>query len=90
MKRFIRPAIVVLISLALALTSAAATRLFLLPGTGNNLSAAAFFLQTTPTPEQVDRSEIGSTDGIVVMGFLLAVIVLVPILLRRKAWSQSQ
>jgi NADH:ubiquinone oxidoreductase subunit K len=88
MKRFLRPAIIILISLSLALTSAAATFIALQPNTGNHLSAAAFFLQTTPTPDQVDRSEVGSTDGIVVMGFVLAAIVLLPILLRRKAWSQ--
>ncbi|MFT3893078.1 MAG: hypothetical protein QM730_15725 [Anaerolineales bacterium] len=89
MKRLIRPAIIVLVSLALALMSAAATRV-ILPSAGDNLSAAAFFFQTTPTPEQVDRSEVGSTDGIVVMGFVIAVIVILPILLRRKAWSQPQ
>ena len=88
MKRFIRPAIIVLVSLALAAMSAAATRV-ILPSTGDNLSAAAFFFQTTPTPEQVDRSEVGSTDGIVVMGFVIAVIVILPILLRREAWSQQ-
>jgi len=89
MKRLIRSAIIILISLTLALTSVAVTH-FVLPGAGNNLAAAAFFLQTTPTPEQVDRSEVGSTDGIVVMGFVIAAIVLLPILLRRKAWFQSQ
>ena len=88
MKRFLRPAIIILISLSLALASAAATFIALQPSVGNHISAAAFFLQTTPTPEQVDRSEVGSTDGIVVMGFVLAAIVLLPILLRRRAWSQ--
>jgi hypothetical protein len=90
MKRFIRPAILLLISLSLALLSAAATHVVLLPGAGNNFSAAAFFLQTTPTPVQVDRSEVGSTDGIVVMGFVLVAIVILPILIRRRAWSHSQ
>jgi len=90
MKRLIRSAIIILISLTLALTSAAVTHIVLLPGTGNTLSAAAFFLQTTPTPAQADRSEVGSTDDIVVMGFVIVAIVLLPILIRRKAWSHSQ
>ena len=89
MKRFIRPAIVIGLSLTLALCSAALTRTFQPSGYGN-LSAAAFFLQTTPTPEQVDRSEVGSTDGIVVMGFVIVAIAVLPILLRRKAWMTSQ
>lgn len=89
MKRFLRSVIIILISLALALMSAAATHISL-PGSPNNLAAAALFFQTTPTPEQVDRSEIGSTDGIVVMGFVIVAIVILPILLRRKTWSQPQ
>lgn len=89
MKRIIRAAIVVTLSLALALTSAALTNI-ILPDAGSHISAAAFFLQITPTPTQVDQSQVGSTDGIVVMGFLLVAIVLLPILIRRKAWSQPQ
>jgi len=89
MKRLLRPAIIILLSIALALMSAALTQR-IQPKEGSTLAAAALFLQTTPTPEQVDRSEIGSTDGIVVMGFVLVVIVILPILLRRKAWSQTQ
>ena len=89
MKRIIRPAIFILVSLSLALISAAATYR-ILPNAGDHLSSAAFFFQTTPTPEAVDRSEVGSTDGIVVMGFVIVAIVILPILLRRKAWSQPQ
>jgi hypothetical protein len=89
MKRLLRPAIIILLSIALALMSAALTQR-IQPKEGSTLAAAAFFLQTTPTPEQVDRSEIGSTDGIVVMGFVLVVIVILPILLRRKAWAPPQ
>ena len=89
MKRFIRPVIVIGVSLTLALCSAALTRIVPPSGQGN-LAVAAFFLQTTPTPEQVDRSEVGSTDGIVVMGFVLVAIAVLPILLRRKAWMPPQ
>ena len=42
---------------------------------------------TTPQPEGV--SEIGSTDGIVAMGGIIVLIVLTPILLRRKQWIRS-
>jgi len=55
-----------------------------------NLGAAAFFLQTTPTPQPKDLSKVGSTDGIVAMGFFIALIIIVPILLRRKSWMQIQ
>lgn len=89
MKRLIRPAIILGVSLTLALLSAALTQA-VQPGGYGNLSAAAFFLQTTPTPEQVDISEVGSTDGIVVMGFVIVAIVVLPILLRRKAWMTPQ
>ena len=88
-RRIIRSVIIIGLSLALALTSAALTQ-YIIPGENSDLYTAAIFLQTTPTPEQVDRSEVGSTDGIVVMGFLIVAIVTVPILLRRKAWSQLQ
>lgn len=88
-RRIIRSAIIIGLSLALALTSAALTQA-IIPDDNATLSAAAFFLQTTPTPEKADQSEVGSTDGIVVMGFLIVAIVTVPILLRRKAWSQPR
>ena len=89
MKHLIRPVLIIILGIALALMSTALIR-SVPPREGSNLAAAAFFLQTTPTPEQVDRSEIGSTDGIVVMGFVLVAIVILPILLRKKAWSQTQ
>ena len=89
MNKLIRPAILIVVSLTLAILSAALTKT-IQPGGQGNLSAAAFLLQTTPTPEQVDQSEVGSTDGIAVMGFILVAIVVLPILLRRKAWNQTE
>lgn len=85
MKTFTRSVIVIAVSLMLALCSAAVTHT-VQPAGYRDLSVAAFFLQTTATPEPVDRSEVGSTDGIAVMGFVIVAIVIVPILLRRKAW----
>ena len=53
--------------------------------------AAAFLvLQPTSTPKPKDLSEIGSTDGIVFMGILIALIIIIPILLRRKSWMESR
>jgi len=58
----------------------------------DNLPAAARFLQTksltpTPTPTAI-ASTVGSTDGIVLMGIVIVLIVIVPILLRRKTWAK--
>jgi hypothetical protein len=55
------------------------------PGIDNS---AAFFLQTTATPQPEDQSEIGSTDGIVVMGVIIVLIVSIPILARRRQWMR--
>ena len=89
MKRFFRILIAIVISLAVALYSTALTSTFQ-PVRQGNLSAAISFFQPTPTPESVDLSQVGSTDGIVVMGFVIVAIVTLPILIRRKAWKESQ
>jgi hypothetical protein len=61
------------------------------PAIEGNFGAAAFFIiQPTSTPPPQDLSEIGSTDGIVTMGILIALIVIVPIFLRRKSWMESR
>jgi hypothetical protein len=50
-----------------------------------NLGAASLSAQvSTPTQNGEDLSEVGSTDGIVVMGFVLVAIVTLPLLLHRK------
>jgi hypothetical protein len=56
---------------------------------GEELGAAALYAQVTPTPPVEDRSEVGSTDGIVLMGVIIVLIVVVPILLQRKSWSSD-
>ena len=84
MKKLARPAITIVLSLTLALLSAALTSpapVFPLP----ELSGATL-LQTTPTPQAQDKSEIGSTDGIVLMGGIIVLIVFAPILISRKTW----
>lgn len=53
---------------------------------------ASLLLQTTATPQpddEKDRSEVGSTDGIVVMGVVIVLIVAIPILVRRKHWMRQ-
>lgn len=84
----LRPLIILTISLLIALSCAAATQI---AGTfgPNNTTTASLLLQTSPTPPvEEDRSEVGSTDGIVVMGGVIVLIVLVPILLQYKSWTQ--
>ncbi len=51
-----------------------------------NTSAAAIALQVTPTPTPTpqDASVIGSTDGIMLMGAVIAVIVIIPIIFRLR------
>ena len=85
MKRLIPPLITIGLSVVLALLSAALT--YSSPSQAQKaFPNSAPFLQTTPTPPQEDRSEIGSTDEIVIMGGVIALIVIVPILLRRNSW----
>ena len=90
MKRFLRPATILLISLLLVSFSIAFSRSISAQSaklTGN--TGAVLFFQTTATPQpQEDRSEIGSTDDITVMSFVIVAIIIIPILLQRKSWSQ--
>lgn len=51
-----------------------------------NLGAASLALQATPTPPAEDISEIGSTDGIFIMGVVIILIVTVPVLFPRKKY----
>lgn len=85
MKKLTRPAITIGLSLLLAIFSAALT--YSAPSsTQANLSATGFLVQVTPTPQVEDKSEIGSTDEIVIMGGVIAFIIITPIFLSRKAW----
>jgi hypothetical protein len=50
-----------------------------------NLGAASLSMQiATPIQPAEGVSEVGSTDGIVIMGFVLAIIVTLPVLFHRK------
>jgi len=88
MKKLVRPALVLGMCLSLALLSAALTY-STQPAMQADPTATASFPQPTPTPQPEDVSEIGSTDGIVAMGGIIVLIVITPILLRRKHWTRS-
>jgi hypothetical protein len=47
-------------------------------------SAGVMIQQPTPTPTTIPASEIGSTDGILVMGIVIVLIITLPILFRKK------
>jgi hypothetical protein len=89
MTKLMRPIITIGLGLVLAFSSAALSS-SKPPILQENPGATTFFLQTTPTPQPKDQSKVGSTDGIVAMGFFIAFIIIIPILLRRKSWRQSQ
>ena len=85
----LRPVALLGIGLIMAVLSAAVGKVS--PGMGeNNLLAAAQYLQIkSPTPTVTgDTSRIGSTDGIVLMGIVIVLIIVIPILLRRKTWGK--
>lgn len=89
MRRSLRPIITIVLGFVLALFSAALTYSTPPALTGTFGGAAGFFMQTTSTPPPRDLSEIGSTDGIVAMGVLIALIVIIPLLVRRKSWLEN-
>jgi hypothetical protein len=90
MKKMIPPITILIISLLLALAVVAFS------GTSSTelskfakYSNSAFFFQITTTPQPVeDRSEIGSTDGLTLMSIIIVMIIVIPIFLKRKTWSQ--
>ena len=53
-------------------------------GAGQNPRTASISMQITATAIPVGISEIGSTDGILIMGIFIVLIVLVPVLVYRK------
>lgn len=91
MKKHSRRLLIVIVGLILAMCSAAFTYSIAIQSAklSGNTSAALFF-QSTATPQPEDQSEVGSTDGIVVLGGVIALIVIIPIFLRRNDWMRSQ
>jgi hypothetical protein len=56
----------------------------LIISTFNGLAVSALRAQVTSTPLAEDQTVIGSTNGIVVLGFLIVLIVTVPLIFRRR------
>jgi hypothetical protein len=91
--RTLYPVLIVLTGIILALTSALASGKTVSavsePGhlINPDLARAALYQGNTPTPVADAVSRAGSTDGIMVMGIVIVIIVLLPILIRRSLWS---
>jgi hypothetical protein len=85
MKRLTPSLYTIVLSLVLALFIAAVT--YSAPSEARaGITTGDFFMQGTPTPQFEDRSVVGSTDQIVIMGGVISAIIIVPILLSRKSW----
>jgi len=87
MKRFTRPFIIPFLSLFMVLFSVAFNRSNHLQA--SNTGAAMFFKTTTQSHQQVDKSEVGSTDGITIMSFVIVALIVAPIYLQRRHWARS-
>jgi hypothetical protein len=72
-------------SLFIALVFALVTATLNQPVTAaQNPHTASISMQITPTLIAEGVSEIGSTDGILLMGFVIVLIVIIPVLVFRK------
>ncbi len=85
MKRLTPSLITIVLSLGLALFTAALTYSTPSEARANNANSD-LLIQATPTAQTGDRSVIGSTDQIVIMGGVIAAVIVVPILASRKSW----
>lgn len=90
MKRTTRVFIIFILASLLAMVLTAFTQSLASRATFTQANTkASFFFQATTTPEPEDKSEVGSTDGIIVMGGVISLIIIVPILARRKRWARQ-
>ncbi len=79
----LRPAVLIVIGLMLALVSAAVGQPVAFGQAGTPTVVG------TATPSAVSSSEIGSTDGLVFVSAIIVVIILTPMLLRWKTWLRK-
>ena len=79
----LRPAVLIVIGLMLALISAAVGQPVAFGQAGTPTAVV------TATPSAVSSSEIGSTDGLVFVSAIIVVIILTPMLLRWKTWLRK-
>ncbi|MGE5376890.1 MAG: hypothetical protein ACM3XO_17685 [Bacteroidota bacterium] len=84
MKRYIPPLITIGLSLLLALCCAALT--YSAPSDAKTDNTSGVTLQADPPLHARGKSEMGSTDQIVIMGGVISAIIIVPILMSRKSW----
>jgi hypothetical protein len=75
--------VLALVVIALTLSNSAISAAF---HSTSRAFAAAPHQDATPTPEPAPRSEAGSTDRIMWMGFAIVLIVLLPVVTRRSLW----
>ena len=86
MKRLMPSIITLTLSLVLALFTAALT--YSAPSEARgSLTSGDLSVQGTPAGQSGDRSVIGSTDQIVIMGAVISAIIIIPILASRKSWQ---
>jgi len=83
--RILYPVLMVTTGIALALVSAAFNSA--LHG-ALSLPAASIYQAVTPTPAAEAVSHPGSTDGTMIMSVVIAVIILLPLVLRRSLWTK--
>lgn len=79
--RSLRPVVWIVLGLTLGLVSAAVSG----PAPAAQ-PATPTPLPLTPTPQ--DASVVGSTDGIVIMGIFIVLIVLLPLFVERRVWTK--
>ncbi|NWF63585.1 MAG: hypothetical protein HXY38_04685 [Chloroflexi bacterium] len=48
------------------------------------LAGSAVIQQATPSPQVTNVSEIGSTDGIMIMGIVIVLIITLPLIFRKR------
>jgi len=87
----LRPSIILITSLLLILISAAFNQSISEQAhkfAETNDAVSLFQTTATSQPKQ-DKSEVGSTDGITLLSFVIVSIIVVPILLKRRDWSQK-
>ena len=83
----IRIALWILLGTIIAFTSLALNRTAPLVQEGTATPTA---LADTINAKAEARDEVGSTDGIMLMAIVIVMIVIIPILIRRKAWSNGR
>lgn len=78
----------IILALAITATNTIASRADVAAGSVSQGGLAAQYQIPTPTPTGEAISHPGSTDGIMLMGIIIVIIVLLPIIFRRGTWTK--